>query len=204
MQEILDELVERYPAIAFCHQEIIAAYNLLATCYQNDGCVYLCGNGGSAADAEHIVAELMKSFSRKRPLPEDFQNALNDSNSGSLLEGALRAVSLAGHPSLVTAIANDMSPDLIFAQQVCGYGRPGDICWGLSTSGNSKNIIAAFEVARAKGMKTLGMTGQPGGQIAEFCDVCIGVPESETFKVQELHLPVYHALCRMLEERFFG
>lgn len=199
----LNELLERYPQLKSCAVDIQAAFDLLSGCYENDGAVYVCGNGGSAADAEHIVGELMKSFTGHRPLPKDFTERLQDDYITAHLEGALRAVSLTGQVSLSTAFANDVAHDLVFAQQVFGYGRSGDICWGLSTSGNSKNVLHALKTARAKGMKTLGMTGQGGGRMAESCDVCIRAPETETYKVQELHLPVYHTLCRMLEDRFF-
>jgi len=201
---ILNELLERYPQLKSCAGDIQSAYELLAACYGQDGVVYLCGNGGSAADAEHIVGELMKSFTGHRPVPADFTEQLQDDYIAGHLEGALRAVALTGQISLSTAFANDVAPELVFAQQVFGYGRSGDICWGLSTSGNSKNVLHALKVARAKGMKTLGLTGQGGGAMAGLCDVCICVPEIETYKVQELHLPVYHTLCRMLEARFFG
>lgn len=204
MNMYLEELMERYPRLEACAVEIQAAFDLLAGCYENDGVVYLCGNGGSAADAEHIVGELMKSFAGHRPLPTDFTESLQDDYIAGHLEGALRAVALTGQVSLSTAFANDVAPELVFAQQVFGYGRPGDVCWGLSTSGNSKNVLHALKVARAKGMKKIGMTGQGGGRMVELCEVCIRVPEKETYKVQELHLPVYHTLCRMLENRFFG
>jgi len=201
---ILNELLGRYPQLKSCAGDIQAAYELLAECYGQDGVVYLCGNGGSAADAEHIVGELMKSFTGHRPLPPDFTERLQDDAVAGRLEGALRAMALTGQISLSTAFANDVAAELVFAQQLFGYGRSGDICWGLSTSGNAKNVLLAFKVARAKGMKTLGLTGQGGGAMLNGCDVCIRVPETETYKVQELHLPVYHALCRMLEARFFG
>lgn len=200
---VLNELTERYPRLEICVKDIQSAFDLLARCFEGDGVVYTCGNGGSAADAEHIVGELMKSFTMRRPLPEEFTKRLGDDHISENLEGALRAVALTGQISLSTAFANDVAPDLIFAQQVYGYGRSGDVCWGLSTSGHSKNVLSALTVSRAKGMKTLGMTGQSGGQMFDLCDVCIRVPETETYKVQELHMPTYHALCRMLEARFF-
>ena len=203
MEQYLNELIERYPVLESCAQDIQSAFGLLTECYENDGTVYTCGNGGSAADAEHIVGELMKSFTKHRPLPADFAEQLKDDYVSGNLEGALRAVTLTGQVGLSTAFANDVAPDLVFAQQVFGYGRAGDVCWSLSTSGNSKNVLHALKVARAKGMKTLGMTGRGEGAMAELCDVCIRVPETETYKVQELHLPIYHTLCRMLEARFF-
>jgi len=200
----MDELIDRYSVLKNCAGDIRSAFDLLVECYEKDRVVYVCGNGGSAADAEHIVGELMKSFIVHRPLPADFLNRLQDDTLSRNLEGALRAVALTGQVSLSTAFANDVAPDLVFAQQVYGYGRVGDVLWGLSTSGNSANVLHALKVARAKGMKTIGMTGRSGGQMQELCDVCIRIPETETYKVQELHLPVYHTLCRMLENYFFG
>lgn len=204
IEKIPEELAARHPLLEKCLPEIYAAYELLEVCYRKEGSVYLCGNGGSAADAEHIAGELMKSFVLRRPVSDIFSRQLGDPEIGIRLQGALRAFSLVGSPGFSTAFANDVSPELVFAQQVYGYGREEDAVWGLSTSGNSKNVLNALKVGRAKKMVTLGMTGQGGGKMAEFCDVCIRVPETETYKVQELHLPVYHALCRMLEIRFFG
>jgi D-sedoheptulose 7-phosphate isomerase len=190
--------------LADCEGSIKEAYERLVACYEGDGIVYLCGNGGSAADAEHIVGELMKAFEQRRPLPEADAAKLDDDYLRQHLQGALRAVSLNGHPSLASAIANDVAADMVFAQQVHGYGRTGDVLWAISTSGNATNVINALKVARARGLVTIGLTGASGGAMKEHCDVCIRVPEADTFKIQELHLPVYHALCRMLEARFFG
>ena len=204
IEGIIEELVQRHPRLEPCVGDITTAYELLAGCYERDGIVYLCGNGGSAADAEHIVGELMKSFDQRRPVPDEEKAALGDPYLAGHLEGSLRAVSLASHSSLATAIANDVSADLVFAQQVYGYGREGDVLWALSTSGNARNVLLALKAARARGLKCIGMSARDGGQMKDLCDVCIRVPESATYKAQELHLPVYHALCRMLEERFFG
>ena len=200
---ILIELIERYPVLSDCVEDVVNAYELLSQCYEKDGIVYLCGNGGSASDAEHIVGELMKSFYTLRPVPKNLLSGLDDKLSKNL-EGALRAVALTGHPSLSTAFANDVAPDMVFAQQVFGYGRRVDILWGLSTSGNSSNVLHALKVAQARGISTIGMTGNSGGEMHSLCDVCIRVPETEVYKVQELHLPIYHALCRMLETHFFN
>jgi D-sedoheptulose 7-phosphate isomerase len=204
MEAIVDDLVKRYPVLDVCTEDILKAYRVMENCYTNDGIVYLCGNGGSAADAGHIVGELMKSFSLSRPLSPAEVDEIGDLSISSSLEGALRAVSLSAHSSLSTAFANDVASDLVFAQQVFGYGRKGDVLWALSTSGNANNVLLALRVARARGLATMGLTGQSGGAMAPLCDACIRVPESDTDKVQELHLPVYHALCRMLEEHFFG
>ncbi len=199
MNPILKELLQRYSILEACQNSINDAFELLKSCYENDKVVYLCGNGGSAADADHIVGELMKSFIAKRPLSHRFDNPILDRH----LEGALRAFSLVSQTALATAFANDARPDLVFAQQVAGYGREGDLLWGLSTSGSSSNILHALQAARSKKMLTLGMTGESGGAMRDLCDVCICVPHAETYKIQELHLPIYHALCRMLENHFF-
>ena len=201
---ILEDLVKRYPVLETCVPDIVKAYDLLVACYEKDGVVYTCGNGGSAADAQHIVAELMKAFCSKRRLSPEDKKQLDSPAISDQLEGALRAVALTGNASLYTAIANDIEPDLVFAQQVYGYGREGDVLWALSTSGCSVNVLEALKVARGRGIRTIGLTGQTGGEMASLCDACIRVPEGDTLMVQELHLPVYHTLCRMLEQRFFG
>ncbi len=203
MNVYIQELFDRYPRLASCRADLEAAFDLLCTCYARDGVVYICGNGGSAADAQHIVGELMKSFTAHRPISATLRARLKDEHLADRLQGALRAFPLNGADSLVSAFANDVEPELVFAQQVAGYGRPGDILWAISTSGNSINVVHALKVARAKDMPSLGLTGQDGGKMAGLCDVCICVPETETYKAQELHLPVYHALTRMLEAHFF-
>ena len=170
----------------------------------------VCGNGGSASDSEHIVGELMKEFKLKRKVYSDHAAALMeiDPELGKVLaenlQGALPAISLTGHSSLQTAFMNDAVPELVFAQQVNGYGKPGDVFLGISTSGNSKNVLYAAVNAKAKGMKVIGLTGAKENKLEKLADVCIHVPETETYKIQELHLPVYHTLCMMLENLFFG
>lgn len=206
----LDTLVERYPALEAVKDEIAAAYSVIAECYQNGGKLLIAGNGGSAADAEHIVGELMKSFILARKIKPEFEESLISASSelGAVLaenlQGALPAIALDGHMSLSTAYMNDCEPLLCFAQQVNGYGNKGDVFLGISTSGNSKNVMYAATVARAKGMKIVGLTGEKDSKLSDFADVCIKAPQKETFMVQELHLPIYHCLCLMLEERFFG
>lgn len=205
----IDFLVERYPALKVTKHDIAIAYCLLEDTFVKSGKLLIAGNGGSAADAEHIVGELMKGFIMPRKVDEVFATKLNDANRelgpvlAAKLQGALPAIALDGHFSLTTAYMNDCEPLLCFAQQVNGYGNPGDAFLGISTSGNSNNILYAASVARAKGMKVIGLTGQKESRLSAFADVCIKVPEKETYKVQELHLPVYHCLCLMLEERFF-
>ncbi|EJZ69836.1 MAG: SIS domain-containing protein [Lachnoanaerobaculum sp.] len=206
---ILEELLERYPELKEQRDNILAVYKVLEESYVNGGQLLVAGNGGSAADSEHIVGELMKAFIKPRKLQDDLQNKLKtvDEKLGTVLadnlQGALPSIAVTGHVGLSTAYLNDCNPLLSFAQQVNGFGREGDVFLGISTSGNSENILYALVTAKAKGMKTIGLSGRDGGKMKEFCDEIIIVPEKETFKIQELHLPVYHALCLMLEERFF-
>jgi len=160
-----------------------------------------CGNGGSAADADHIVGELMKGFFLKREIPEEEKEAIGE--MGAYLQGALPAIALTGHSALSTAFLNDVHPEMVFAQQVYGYGKPGDVLIALTTSGNSVNVLHAADVARAKGMKVIGMTGRDGGKLKSKCDCCIIVPANVTADIQEYHLPIYHTLCAMLEDHFF-
>lgn len=209
LQKHIELLVERYPSLAPIKDDIVAAYLLLAESYQNGGKLLIAGNGGSAADAEHMVGELMKSFKLRRKVENDFAQKLvaEDLELGKVLaenlQGALPAIALDGHLSLSTAYMNDCEPLLCFAQQVNGFGRPGDVFVGISTSGNSKNVLYAAVAARAKGMKVLGLTGANDSKLKELSDVCIQVPQTETYMVQELHLPIYHCLCLMLEDKFF-
>jgi len=209
LQKHIELLVERYPSLAPIKEDIVAAYLLLAESYQNGGKLLIAGNGGSAADAEHMVGELMKSFKLRRKVENDFAQKLiaEDQELGKVLaenlQGALPAIALDGHLSLSTAYMNDCEPLLCFAQQVNGFGRPGDVFVGISTSGNSKNVLYAAVAARAKGMKVLGLTGANDSKLKELSDVCIQVPQTETYMVQELHLPIYHCLCLMLEDKFF-
>lgn len=210
MEEQLNILIERYPKLAVCKEDIKKAYELLEAAYSNGRKLLVCGNGGSASDSEHIVGELMKEFKLKRKVYSDHVSALKsiDPELGQVLadnlQGALPAISLTGHSSLQTAYMNDAVPELVFAQQVNGYGREGDVLLGISTSGNSKNVLYAAVNAKAKGLKVIGLTGAKENKLMKYADVCIRVPETETYKIQEYHLPVYHCLCLMLEEKFFG
>ena len=202
-------LIERYPKLVVCEDDIAKAYEFIETCYANSGKLLIAGNGGSAADAEHIVGELMKGFKSPRRLSKDFADRLIAANPklgktlAENLQGALPALALDGHPALSTAYQNDCEPLLCFAQQVNGYGNMGDVLLGISTSGNSKNVLYAAVTAKAKGMKVIGLTGTKESKLSEMADVCIRVPETETYMIQELHLPVYHCLCLMLENVFF-
>lgn len=204
-----DALFERYPALECCRETVMTAYRMLEECYTAGGKVMLVGNGGSCADCAHIVGELMKGFWLKRPLDEKRINALRAATE-SILPGAadlfqqgLPAIDLTGHAALSTAVQNDLDPNLAPAQQVIGYGRPGDVVIGISTSGNAKNVALAVAAAKALGLKTIGLTGEKGGKLFELCDCAIRVPAHTPAEVQEFHLPVYHALCGMIEARFF-
>ena len=206
----IDLLVERYASLESARNDIVAAYLLLEESYENGGKLLVAGNGGSAADAEHIVGELMKGFKLPRKPEADFAEKLVEENQelGSVLaenlQGALPAIALDGHPALSTAYMNDCEPLLCFAQQVNGYGKSGDVFLGISTSGNSKNVLYAATTAHAKGMKVIGLTGAKDSKLKDMSDVCIKAPQTETYMIQELHLPIYHCLCLMLEDRFFG
>lgn len=206
----INTLIDRYPKLIVCKEDIQQAYDILKEAYSRGRKLLVCGNGGSAADSEHIVGELMKEFKLKREVYKDQADAMMsiDSELGTILakhlQGALPAISLTGHSSLTTAFMNDSNPELIFAQQVNGYGKPNDVFLGISTSGNSRNILFAAVAAKAKGLHVIGLTGQRDSKLKGLADICIQVPETETYKIQELHLPVYHCLCLMLEEHFFG
>ena len=200
---ILEELQSRYPQLDGCRDEIAKALDLLLDCYRNGGQVLVCGNGGSAADAEHIVGELLKKFKRHRDIDASVAAKLPPELAAKL-EGALPAVSLVSMCGILTAFANDVAWETAFAQQVYGLGRAGDVLIALSTSGNSANCVNAALVARAKGLKVIALTGAGGGRLGAVADAAVAVPETETYKVQELHLPVYHALCASVEEALFG
>lgn len=210
LEKHMNLLVERYPRLNTCKQDIVDAYLLLEKCYENDHKLLIAGNGGSAADSEHIAGELMKRFKIFRPVPAEFADKLMDidpvrgKNLVKKLECGLMAVPLVAHEALTTAYINDVDGLCVFAQQLYGFGRPGDVFLGISTSGNSKNIMSATVVARALGIKVIALTGATGGELAQVADVSINVPEQETYMIQELHLPVYHCLCLMLEDHFFG
>lgn len=206
----LNQLIERYPKLECCKDEIAEAFEIIKNSYKNGGKLLIAGNGGSAADSEHIVGELMKAFVLPRKLEKEFKDKLIDENEelGTILadnlQRALPAIALDGHLALSTAYMNDCEPLLCFAQQINGFGTEKDVFLGISTSGNSKNILFASVCAKAKNMKVIGLTGEKESKLSEIADVCIKAPDKETFKIQEYHLPIYHCLCLMLEEEFFG
>jgi len=203
-------LTDRYPELAPCAGDIINAYEKMLAVYRSGGKMLFCGNGGSAADAEHIVGELMKGFLLKRPPLQEERDAFaamfpEDADYfAATLQRGIPAISLVSQSAVQTAFNNDVSADMVFAQQVYGYGRPGDLVMGITTSGNSRNVVNAVKVARAKGLVTIGLTGAKESKLSELCDVTIRVPRTETYQVQELHLPVYHWLCAALEDAAFG
>lgn len=210
MNATIQAIGQSYPDLQPVLPDVQAALVLLTDAFAAGHRLYTCGNGGSAADADHIVGELVKGFMLQRPLPAETRSALaaEHGKAGNFiadhLQGGLPAVALTAHPALSTAFANDVAPDLVFAQQVHVYVQPGDVVMGISTSGNSTNVIHALRVARTRGARTLGLTGHTGGAMAALCDVCIQVPDTSTPRIQERHLPIYHALCIALEAHFFG
>ena len=196
---MLNALIERYPILATCRASIAQAADAMIACYQQGGKVLLCGNGGSCADSDHIVGELMKGFLLKRPvederIPEQIR---------SKLQGALPAISLPSQSAVLSAYANDIDPEMVYAQLVYGYAKPNDLVVGISTSGNSKNVVNAMLTASAMGVRTLALTGKQDSRLSEISNITVQVPETETYKVQELHLPVYHFLCAAVEAYFF-
>ena len=207
---MINELIGRYPILRECESDIKRANEAIIECYENGGKLLLSGNGGSSADCDHIVGELMKGFLKRRALSEEKTAEMKatypdvDDEILSGLQGALPAISLAGLTALNTAFSNDENPELIYAQAVLGLGKKGDVLIAISTSGNSKNVVASAKVAKALGLFVIALTGKSGGKLKEIADVCITAPECETFKIQELHLPIYHALCASVEEHFFS
>lgn len=210
--ERVDELIARYPCLCECKDSVLNCYKVLEACFANGNKLLVAGNGGSCADSQHIVGELMKGFKLSRRCSESFAEKLKtvDAQKGQILaeklQGGLPAIALTDHQGLNTAFINDVENGGLYtyAQQVYGYGKNGDVFLGISTSGNSKNVYNAAVVAKALGMKVLGLTGAGGGELVKIADFTIRVPVTETYMIQELHLPVYHCLCLMLEDKFFG
>lgn len=209
MEQEIETLVNKYPELDSCVTEVKQAAELLIGCYEQNGKLLLCGNGGSAADCDHIVGELMKGFELQRPVDDEFREKLNAVHPeegdyfADHLQQALPAISLPSQSPLLMAFANDVAADMVFAQQVYGYGQKNDVLLGLSTSGNSENVVKAMKVAKTMGLTTIGMTGKNGGQLKDLCDVTIRVPWERTLEIQERHLPIYHTLCIILENKFF-
>lgn len=209
IEGILDELIGRYPVLSSQKNNIAGAYEILKTCFDSDKKLLIAGNGGSCADAEHILGELMKSFRKRRPVSEEFRKKLIEASpeEGDVIADklgySLMTVALSSNQTLNTAFSNDVDGDYVYAQQILGYGRKGDVYLAISTSGNSRNIIHSVPVAKAMGITVIGLTGRDGGKLAKMADCSVIAPENETFKIQELHLPIYHALCLMLEETYF-
>lgn len=209
MKGILDSLIERYPSLECVKNDIWNAYEFIEETYVNGGKLLVCGNGGSAADADHIVGELMKGFLLQRPLDECEKSCFNDVRDGCVisdaLQGGLPAISLCAQAALMTAYMNDVGADTVFAQQVYAYSKNSpDVLVALSTSGNSDNVVKAVAAANAVGIKSIAITGQKESKLSKDSTVCIRLPETETYKIQELTLPVYHTLCAMTEKRFFS
>ncbi|HEY1661851.1 MAG TPA: SIS domain-containing protein [Verrucomicrobiae bacterium] len=203
MNTHINKLLQRCPQLADIRPDIEKTFAIMRDCFRSGGKLLLCGNGGSAADAEHWAGELLKGFGRKRPLNQTEKHSL-PAELGSKLQGALPVIPLTGFVSLNTAFANDVDPELTFAQLVWGLGRPGDVLVGISTSGNARNVYSAMEAARSRGLYRIGLSGRAGGRLVSACDLCIRVPADETYLIQELHLPVYHCLSFMLEDEFFS
>ncbi len=205
----VEQLIQRFEQLDFLKPEINKVVDAIVNSYSSGGKLLVCGNGGSAADADHIVGELMKSFERKRPVNQKLKSTLEniDASRGEYLadnlQQGLPAISLNAHSGLISAVANDIDADIVYAQQVTGYGNSGDILIGISTSGNSQNVIDALIVAKAKGLITIGLSGKTGGKMKAYCDFLINVPETRTAFVQELHLPIYHTICMMVEDALF-
>lgn len=205
----LQQLMEHYPELKDCKESIAKSFDILYETQKNGGTIFTCGNGGSAADSEHIVGELMKCFKRPRAIDAqlyDHLSALGEDGRAlaEKLEGGIRAVALTSHPALSTAYANDRFPDMVFAQQLSVLGRDGDSLIAISTSGNSENCVYAAMVAKAKNIRVIAMTGSKNSKLREIADYCICVPAEETYRIQEYHLPIYHALCAMLESEIYA
>ena len=206
---MLQELIARYPALAVCQADIHAATDTVIHCYEHGGKILLCGNGGSCADCDHIVGELMKGFLKKRPLSDEQKAAMKaasptlDDTLLNTLQRGLPAISLPSLTALNTAYCNDADPELIYAQAVLALAKPGDVLIAISTSGNAKNVFAAVQIAKGLGITVIGLTGNTGGKLKQYADIAVCVPETETFKIQELHLPVYHTVCAAVEAHFF-
>ncbi len=204
VNDIFEELFARYPALEECRESICGAYLVLKECYDGKGKLLCCGNGGSSADSDHLVGELMKGFLKKRPLSEEEKSGFSDRSVADGLQKGLPAISLTSQSALMTAFLNDCEPALVYAQQVYAYACENDVLMGFSTSGNSKNVVFALEAAKAAGIKSIAVTGKKESKCSALADICIKLPSEETFKIQEYTLPVYHCLAAMIEETYFA
>lgn len=210
LEKHVDLLIRRYPLLEEIRKDIVDAYLLFEACYEKNGKLLIAGNGGSASDSEHIAGELLKCFKIQRPVSKEYAEKLRAADPvrgmelARKLEKPLPALPLVAHEAITTAYINDVDSQGVFAQQLLGFGREGDVFLGISTSGNSSNIMNATVVARASGIWVVGLTGADGGELASVADVAVRVPEVETYMIQEMHVPIYHCWCLMLEERFFG
>lgn len=209
MSNILDQLMRRQPNLLLRRENIVSAFEICKKGFDLDHTLFVCGNGGSAADAEHIVGELLKGFLKKRRVSSEMRTALVDAygddgkKMADRLQGGLRAISLTSHVSFSTAFANDEEPSLVFAQQLFALGRKGDVLLAISTSGNSKNVVDCIKIAKIMGIPTIAMTGESGGECGRLADCVIAAPSTETFIIQEYHVQIYHALCAMIEECYY-
>ena len=201
--KIFNGLFERFPSLEICREDIYKTFEIMTDCFEKGGKLLCCGNGGSAADCDHFAGELLKGFLKKRPLSDSEKEKFGDRFIADNLQKGLPVISLCAHSALMTAFSNDAVPSLVFAQQVYAYAKSGDVLLCLSTSGNSENIVYAAEAALAADMKVISITGEKESALSRFSDICIKLPETETFKVQELTLPVYHCLAAMIENKFF-
>lgn len=210
MDRYVNDLLRRYPVLAPVEPSITALIDGVNGCFAGDNTLFLCGNGGSGADADHIAGEFLKGFLLRREANDAELKAFGDAfgDEGRAIAGklqrGLRAISLLSHPGFITAFCNDVDPAMIYAQQLYALGRPGDMVLGISTSGNAENIRQAFMVARMRGIRTVLLTGEKKGRCLAYADLAVEVPERETYKIQELHLPIYHTLCMAVENHFFG
>ncbi len=203
------DLYNDFPELLICKEQIEQATATLINSFKEGSKLLCCGNGGSHSDCDHIAGELLKSFVKHRPLEKGFLDALKAKNldsDGMLsnnLQGSLPVISLPSQGAILSAFNNDVAPEVAYAQLTLGYGRPGDVFLGISTSGNSKNVLYAAKVAKALGLKTIALTGKSGGELKSVCDITIAVPKTQTYLVQQLHLPVYHYICAKIEENLF-
>ena len=200
--DAINELILSFENLRMLEDEIRTSANLITESFSNGNKLLLCGNGGSCADCEHIAGEMVKQFAKERPLNPEIVEKL-DPELSSELHGGLPALSLPSMIGFHTAFNNDNNPEFAFAQQVVAFGKANDVLWGISTSGNSKNVLHAVKTAKALGLKTIGLTGENGGKLSQIADITIKAPADNVARIQELHLPIYHAICAFVEDKMF-